>query len=103
MKYYNSEFADSIVAKDLRRLTNQVWKLLPMRENNEDWQKQLSSVLIEIRGLCAMFGGQLDFLVLVSKLEGLHTAEDFMAYRTTIFSIISLLTELANYINARES
>jgi hypothetical protein len=37
MKYYDEEFVDSLVAKDLRRLVNQIWKMLPMRENNEDW------------------------------------------------------------------
>ena len=35
----------------IRRLTNQLWKLIPMRENGEDWRKQLNTVLIEIAGL----------------------------------------------------
>ena len=33
------------------RLTNQLWKLIPMRENEEDWQKQLESVILEITGM----------------------------------------------------
>ena len=33
-------FSDTTIHKDLQRLINQIWKLLPMRENNEDWQKQ---------------------------------------------------------------
>lgn len=40
---------------NIRRLTNQLWKLIPMRENNEDWQKQLDTVLIEIAGLNEIF------------------------------------------------
>jgi len=44
-------FSNETLNKDLRRLINQVWKLLPMRENNEDWQKQLGSVLNELYGL----------------------------------------------------
>ena len=43
-----------------------------------------------------MFGGQLDFLILLSKLEGLTQTEDYMAYRTVVFSVISLLTDMAN-------
>lgn len=93
------EYANSIVVQDLRRLINQIWKLLPMRENEEDWQKQLDSVLIELRGLHAMFGDQLDFLILMSKLEGLRGVDNFMVYRTTVFSVISLLTELTNQIH----
>lgn len=89
-------FSDVVVGKDLRRLVNQIWKLLPMRENEENWQKQLSSVLNELYGLHAMFGGQLDFLILTSKLEGLRQTDSFMTYRMVVFSAISILTELAN-------
>lgn len=102
MKYYDNEFSDALVAKDLRRLVNQIWKLLPMKENEEDWQKQLDSVLIELRGLHMMFGGELDFLILISQLEGLHNADTFMLYRTMVFNAISTMTELINIINARK-
>ena len=99
MMYYNIEFANSTIVSDLRRVINQIWKLLPMRENEEDWQKQLDSVLVELRGLHVMFGDQLDFLILISKLEGLHAFTNFMTYRVTVFSAISLLTELTNSIH----
>mgnify|MGYP006967227410 CR=1 FL=1 len=39
------------MAKNISRLTNQVWKLIPMRENNEEWTKQLDTVILEISGL----------------------------------------------------
>ena len=42
---------------NVKRLTNQLWKLIPMREHNEDWQKQLDTVLIEIAGLNEIFIG----------------------------------------------
>ena len=100
--YYNIEFTESTVVQDLRRLINQIWKLLPMRENEEDWQKQLDSVLVELRGLHIMFGDRLDFLILISKLEGLHEVTNFMTFRVTVFSAISLLTELTNMIRANQ-
>lgn len=92
----NYYFTDDIVFKDLHRLINQTWKLLPMRENNEDWQKQLDIVLNELYGLQKMFGDQLNFLILLSKLEGLPIIENFMSYRVIVFSCISLLTEIAD-------
>ena len=103
MEYRDIIIADNIVVKDLRRLINQIWKLLPMRENEEDWQKQLDSVLIELRGLHIMFGDQLDFLILLSKLEGLYETKNFMSYRMSIFSAISLLTDMTNTIDVRKS
>ena len=96
MTYYDLKFDTELVKTDLRRLINQIWKLLPMRENEEDWQKQLKIVLNELHGLHQLFGDQLDFLILLSKLEGLPQTEDFMTYRLIVFSSISLLTELAN-------
>ena len=98
---YNAEFSNGLIQTDLRRLVNQIWKLLPMRENEENWEKQLSSVLIELHGLESMFSGQLNLLILLSKLEGLTYCQDFMLYRLTVFSAISLLTEIANSIDGK--
>jgi len=32
----NLEFSDVVIKADVNRLTNQLWKLIPMRENNEN-------------------------------------------------------------------
>lgn len=98
---YDSCFDEKVVQTDLRRLVNQIWKLLPMREKEEDWEKQLSSVLIELHGLQDMFDDQLKLLILLSKLEGLTFTEDFMTYRLTVFGAISLLTEIINALNGK--
>ena len=52
---YGIGFDKSDVIKNIRRLTNQLWKLIPMREYEEDWQKQLDTVIIEIAGLNEIF------------------------------------------------
>ena len=52
---YSLDISREVVEKDVIRLTNQVWKLIPMRENEEDWQKQLDTVIIEIVGLNEIF------------------------------------------------
>lgn len=98
---YNLNYPNSNICKDMTRLINQVWKLLPMRENKEDWLKQLDSVLLELRGLHQLFGEQLDFLILISKLEGLKDEQNFMSYRVGVFSSISLMTELSHLINGK--
>lgn len=66
-----------------------------MREHNENWQKQLETVLLEIVGLNEIFVGPL-FLPLISKLEGLKITEvDFDLYRKTIFECISIIQDIA--------
>ena len=66
-----------------------------MRENEEDWKKQLDTVIIEIAGLNEVFVSTPQFLQLLSKLEGLRITEvSFELYRKTVFEGISLLQEL---------
>ena len=69
-----------------------------MREHNEDWQKQLDPVILEIAGLNEIFIYQPQFLQILSKLEGLKVNKDldFQIYRKTIFEIINLLQEFKN-------
>lgn len=91
---YNINFSEEDIMKNVQRLTNQLWKLIPMREHDEDWQKQLDTVTIEIAGLNEIFMGPY-FLQLLSKLEGLRIIDStFELYRKTIFECISLLQGL---------
>lgn len=96
-KLNNIEIPNNIIKSDITRLTNQLWKLIPMRENEENWQSQLETVLIEITGLCSLFNITEKHLILLSKLEGMRKVElDFFIYRKTIFECISLLREICN-------
>jgi hypothetical protein len=52
---YNFDIPIEILDKDVKRLTNQLWKLIPMREHQEDWIRQLNTVIIEIAGLNEIF------------------------------------------------
>lgn len=67
-----------------------------MRENQEDWKKQLRTVSIEVAGLSEIFLAHPQFLQMLSKLEGLQQSEeiDFDIYRKTIFEVINLLQEI---------
>lgn len=85
------------IEKTIQRLTNQLWKLIPMREKEEDWNKQLETVIIEIAGLNEIFVVAPSFLQLLSKLEGLQIIEtNFETYRKTVFESISLLQEIGH-------
>lgn len=91
---YDIDFNIEDVNINIQRLTNQVWKLIPMRENNEDWKRQLDNVLIEIVGLNEIFEGP-SFLQALSKLEGIRVQEtDFELYRKTVFETITSLQKL---------
>lgn len=93
MTKYDFEFPNEVIHSNIMRLTNQLWKTIPMYENAEDWRKQLATVLIEIRGLSEIFLNDSLFLQVLSKLEGVFKTEDidFVIFRKTIFESINIL------------
>ena len=92
---YGVYIPKEVVEKSVQRLTNQLWKLIPMRENNEDWDKQLETVIIDIAGKDEIFLHNSQFLQLLSKLEGLRLQDiEFSIYRKTVFECINLINEL---------
>lgn len=95
-KYENLKISKKAISKEAKRLTNQVWKLIPMKENEEDWEKQLKTVKMEIVGLNEILLDPL-FLQLLAKLEGLLLEDDidFELYRKTIFECLSILQGLS--------
>ena len=89
---YGFQIPVDTITSNVNRLTNQLWKLIPMRENKENWLGQLETVIIELTGLNTIFIEQNNFIVLLSKLEGLKVVEtEFDIYRKTVFEAISLL------------
>lgn len=89
---YELKFPEETISKNITRLTNQMWKLIPMRENEENWEKQLETVIVEVVGLNEIFIMCPTFLQLLSKLEGLRVKEmNFELYRKTVFECINLI------------
>ena len=92
---YNIYFSEEEIKNEIIRLTNQLWKLIPMWENNEDWNKQLETVIIDIAGKDEIFLHDSHFLQLLSKLEGIHNKEtEFNIFRKTVFECINLINEV---------
>ena len=92
------------IEQTVTRLTNQIWKLIPMREHQEDWEKQLDTVNLEIAGLGVMFAQFPQFLQLRAKFEGLKIIKTtFELYRRTVFECISLLQEVRKNVRNTET
>jgi hypothetical protein len=64
---------DAVLTSDINRLTNQLWKLIPMRENKEDWLSHLDYLIVELAGLSELCSSTDEkFLILLSKVKGLR-------------------------------
>ena len=95
---YNACFNNITIEESLIRLVNLTYKLLPMREQNENWEKTLETIIEEFSGMDRVLIDQHDILFpLLCKLEGLfllNEKESFPLYRRTIFECLSLINEL---------
>lgn len=92
----NIAISSDAISSNINRLTNQLWKLIPMRENGENWIGQLKTLIVELSGLNELSSDSNEkFLILLSKLKGLEVEDtDFQIYRKTVFECISLLREM---------
>ena len=96
MDKYNIDFPKVTRERDRIRLTNQLWKLIPMREHDEDWETHLNTMIEEISGLVRIYKDKVEGLILLSKLEGLTSdaCDDFMIYRKTVFRCMDLISKV---------
>ena len=100
---YNININNQIIINRLQNLINQIYKLLPSREQGSDWQKPLQTILEELAGMQRLMncGYSQIFFPLLNKLEGLYSLieeEDFSCYRRTIFECLGLMNELQKEI-----
>ena len=99
---YNISFAPSAIQINLRRLTNQIYKLLPTWEEGEDWTKPLITIIEELVGMKEIFiDHQETFLSLISKLEGLKMflqENNFFDFRRIIFDCLNLINLLGDQL-----
>lgn len=88
------QFDTKVFNRNISRLINQVYKILPLREESQDWKTPLKSCILEVRGLNELFYRNGDYLILLTKLEGIQYEEDFYTFRKTVFECLNLLQNL---------
>lgn len=99
----NIEIEITAVCANIKKLTNQIYKLLPNREENIDWQTPLSTIIEELGGMSRLLENHDILFTLLCKLEGLYALteeNDFFLYRRTIFECLNLLSTLKGEIEA---
>lgn len=95
----NVEFSNEAVVNNLKRITNQIYKLLPNREENIDWKTPLKTIIEELSGMNRLVTIEYQELLcsLLCKLEGLYLLEgeeNFYEYRRTIFDCLNIIQNL---------
>lgn len=100
---YNIEINNKAIFYRLQNLINQVYKLLPIRQEGAEWQKPLQTIIEELVGMQRLMKNNYSeiFFPLLNKLEGLYSltnGQDFPCYRRTVFECLSLMNTLQKEI-----
>ena len=100
---YDVDIENKIIYNRLQNLINQIYKLLPNREEGTNREKPLQTILEELAGIYRLMncGYSNIYFLLLSKLEGLYSLtkeEDFLCYRRTIFECLGLMNNLQKEI-----
>lgn len=96
---YNIQIENKDISYRFQNLINQIYKLLPIREQGANWEKPLQTIIEELAGIQRLMDGNYSeiFFPLLSKMEGLYSLideEDFFCYRRTIFECLGLMNVL---------
>lgn len=94
---YGIEIADDAVKRNIDRITNQIFKLLPCREEGGDWETPLRNLILEIVGMKMLWIDQPELFSLLCRLEALLTLteeNDFLAFRKLIFECLGLMNQI---------
>ena len=94
---YDIEIDNSAIEVNLKRITNQIYKLLPVREEGGDWETPLQNLIYEIIGMKMLWIDQPRLFSLLCKMESLSALKDenqFFIFRRMIFECLSLLGDI---------
>lgn len=98
---YNANISDDAIVQSIDKITNQIFKLLPSREEGGEWEAPLQNLIIEVAGMDRLLLDHANLFPLLCKMEGLLTLtkeEDFFQFRKTIFECLGLMNDLKNVI-----
>lgn len=94
---YSARIQNKAIIKNLERITNQIFKLLPCREEGGDWKAPLNNLILEVAGMDDLFENQISLFTLLCKMESLFSLteeNDFFQFRKIIFECLSLLNTI---------
>lgn len=90
---YEYNFNNKTIIKYLIMMKNNIYKLLPLREESLDWKKYLESLLeLELKG-CEDLFENIDFVSLICKLNSLYNV-NFYLYRKGVFESLQILDSM---------
>lgn len=92
---YDYNFSNETIIDYLTLMKNNIYKLLPLREENNEWKKYLETLIeLELKG-CKILFTNIKFVSLITKLCSLYD-KNFYLYRKGIFESLKIVDSIIN-------
>lgn len=103
---YDCNVSKDSIKNNITRLTNQIYKVLPLKEEKRDWKTSLNNTIFELVGLDSLLSDNFSFFKILCKLESLlfldneDDEQEFFYFRRTIFECLSLMNEVKKCLDS---
>lgn len=99
MLVLNNQFDidNAAIVKNFDRIMNAVFKLLPLREEKQDWNNSLDNTILELASIADVITDDYELFQVIYKLNALKRLEsndDFPIYRKYIFEILGSMGKI---------
>lgn len=94
---YGIDIHDDAIIKNIDRITNQIFKLLPSREEGGDWETPLKNLIVEVGGMSNLLEDHVALFSLLCKMEALFDLtgeDDFFQFRKLIFECLGCMNSV---------
>lgn len=99
---YKIDVQESVIIKNIEKLTNKIYKMLPMREENLNWESVLDELFVEISVLNNLLPEYNEiFFQLIYRLTSLKKSTDFSLFRKNIFKCLNLMKRLKERVSCK--
>jgi hypothetical protein len=102
---YGINIQNEAIIKNIDRITNQIFKLLPSREEGEDWETPLKNLIVEVGGMNNLLKDHITLFSLLCKMEALFNLteeDDFFQFRKLIFECLGCINSVKKEVAAWE-
>ena len=101
---YDIEISNNKINERIKQLINLIYKLLPLREEKEDWLTPLATIREEISGMLSLMPEEYHDIIfsLLCKLEGLTILteeKDFSDFRRVVFESLNLMSKVKDHVS----
>lgn len=99
MKSTYGDIPNAALKNNISDLINQVFKLLPYKEQeNENLDKLFTTLLFRMSGMANLFQSEPRWVTLLSFIEAARNEKDFKMYRKSILDACSILSDIQEQI-----